>query len=385
MSERRAVAGAVLLDLAVSPLFAWDVFTPSLGRELDAGESTLATVFAVGLAAFALGVLVGGRVADAVAPRRLALVTAAGTVLGLLGSAASPSAAAMVLSFGVVLGGATGLGYATAVRVAGTVTSGRGLALGIVVSAYAAGTVVLAPVAAWLLDAVGRAWTFVVLAGLLGSCLVVAARLVPGHRPGTRPGTRPSQRRVPGRHRSTRGLVVALWVAFCLGSAPALAAFAHAGALVTSAGAALAVQLLSVGNFVGRIVAGPLSDLVGRPATLHGNSAVLVLGCLPLATGAAGPLVLGSLLLLGTQYGALSALAPAATSDAVPRERFGATYGLVFTGWGVAGLVAPVLAASVAASAGFDGVYVGALGAAALSWAAVTAYTSLQRRVARAG
>jgi MFS transporter, OFA family, oxalate/formate antiporter len=27
MSRRRALTGAVLLDLAVSPLFAWDVFT----------------------------------------------------------------------------------------------------------------------------------------------------------------------------------------------------------------------------------------------------------------------------------------------------------------------------------------------------------------------
>ena len=141
--KRRALTGAVLLDLAVSPLFAWDVFTDSLGRDLGVSHALLAGVFSVGLAAFMLAVVIGGRAADAFSPRRLALVALAGTVLGLLGSAAASSVLVLFLAFGVLVGGSTGLGYATAVRVAGTVASGRGLALGLVVSAYAAGTAVL--------------------------------------------------------------------------------------------------------------------------------------------------------------------------------------------------------------------------------------------------
>ena len=93
VSTKRAIAGAVLLDLAVSPLFAWDVFTGSLGRDLGAGEALLAGVFSVGLLAFMLGVLAGGRAADSVSPRRLALITLGGTVLGLLGSAVASSVA----------------------------------------------------------------------------------------------------------------------------------------------------------------------------------------------------------------------------------------------------------------------------------------------------
>ncbi|MQA15929.1 MAG: hypothetical protein GEV09_17785 [Pseudonocardiaceae bacterium] len=109
MSKKRAVAGAVLLDLAVSPLFAWDVFTAWIRRDLGVDDALLAGVFSVGLLTFMVGVLVGGRVADSVSPRRLALVTAGGTVVGLLGSAAATSVAAMIVAFGVVLGGSTGL------------------------------------------------------------------------------------------------------------------------------------------------------------------------------------------------------------------------------------------------------------------------------------
>jgi MFS transporter, OFA family, oxalate/formate antiporter len=361
---RRALTGAVLLDLAVSPLFAWNVFTGSLRRDLGASDALLAGVFSVGLLAFCLGVLIGGRVADTTSPRRLALTALVGAVAGLLGTAAAGSVGVLFVTFGVLIGGSSGLGYATAVRVAGTVPSRRGLALSIVVSAYAAGTAVLAPVASALLAAVGRAWTFVVLAAALGAVLALSAVLVPGLRPV------PDRRTTSGSRRARpSAAVLSLWAAFGLGSAPALAAFAQAGSLAGTAGSvALAVVLLNVSNFAGRLGAGPLSDRIGRRAALHANSALLVLACVPLATGTSGPLALVALLLLGLQYGALSTLTPAATADVVPAERFGTTYGLVFTGWGIAGLLAPVSAAAFAVRVGYNGVYLAFLVVAALSW-----------------
>jgi MFS family permease len=377
VGRARLVAGAVLLDLAVSPLFAWDVFTESLRRDLAASDTVLASVFSAGLVAFTAAVLVGGRVADSVAPRRLALLTAVGTVTGLLGSAAATSASTLLLTFGVLVGGSTGLGYATAVRLAGTVPSRRGLVVGLVVSAYAAGAAVLAPVAAALLVAVGRSWTFALLAIGLGVVLAAAAVLVPGVSPAN---PHPPRRQSGKAFYRPSGPVVALWLAFGFGCAPALAAFAQAGALVGTPGTvALAVPVLNIGNLVGRLVAGPLSDVVGRSVSLHANSALLLLACLPLALGSQGPAALVALLLLGTQYGAWSALAPLATSSAVPDERFGTTYGLVFTGWGAAGLLAPVAAASLAATVGYGPVYLIFLVVAALSWACVATYAKLVR------
>jgi MFS family permease len=135
--------------------------------------------------------------------------------------------------------------------------------------------------------------------------------------------------------------------------------------------------LLNVGNFVGRLAVGPLSDRVGRRAALHGNSALLLIACVPLAAGATGLVALVALFLLGTQYGALSTLTPAATSDVVPSERFGTTYGLIFTGWGLAGLVAPVAAAALATTVSFDGVYRIFLVIGALSWVSVVIYARL--------
>ncbi len=365
----RTVAGAVLLDLALSPLFVWGVLAPAAGSEFGVGGTGLGLVFSSGLAAFTVGVLAGGRVADAVVPGRLASVTAAGAGAGLLVAALAGALWTLALGF-TVLGGATGLGYATALRTVGTVASRRGLALGLVVGAYAGGTVVMAPVAGALLQAVGWRWTLAALAALVVGCALGAAALLPWTRPrggGSEPGGASS----PGRLRR----VGPLWLVFALGSAPALGAFAHAGAIAGGSDrAALAVALLSAGNLGGRLVAGPLSDRTGPSIALHGDLALLTVACLLLTLGGSAT-ALVALLLLGVQYGALSALVPAATARVVPAHRYGRAYGLVFTGWGLAGLVAPVAVAWLAAWGGVPLAFAVAAVAALLSWACAAAST----------
>ena len=168
---RRALIGAVLLDLAVSPLFIWSAFSGPLSAEIGVPSSALSLAYAVGLGAFTAGVLVGGWLADRVAAQVLALVVAAVVVAGLVLTGIAQSPGTVVAGYGVLLGGATGVGYATAVRVAASVAGRRGSALALVVSAYAAGAVVLAPVVDVLWDRVGRTATFGCLPGCLGrSC-----------------------------------------------------------------------------------------------------------------------------------------------------------------------------------------------------------------------
>lgn len=328
-------------------------------------DAPLSSVFAVGLAAFTLGVLLGGRLADAIAPRLLALVTAGGVVAGLGTAAFAPSLAVLLIGFGVVLGGATGIGYATAVRVAGTVSARRGRTVALVVSAYAAGAVVLAPIAAGLLATIGRAGMFVTLAAGLGVALLCAAALLPAASPGCAhsapaiPAPPPHGAPVP-----------ALWLMFSLGSLPALVVFAHANAFIRSTTlVVVAVALLNAGNFFGRLVAGPIADAVGHRTAIHGAAALL--GAATLALLPSQPWVaLPALFALGSQYGALSVLTPVATADTVPAARFGTTYGLVFSGWGVAGLAGPVAAALLAAHAGHQAVVWALVGVAVIAWCA---------------
>jgi MFS family permease len=145
-----------------------------------------------------------------------------------------------------------------------------------------------------------------------------------------------------------RRVVVLLWVVFAGGTAPALMLFAHAVPVardlqLSLRAAGLAVSALAAGNLIGRLAAGAWSDRIGRlrALTVALTTGAVAIVALALPPSPAGVLVgyLGT----GLAYGAVSALVPAATADAVGAAAFPSAYGLVFTGWGCAGLLAPLV------------------------------------------
>lgn len=348
----------------MSPLFIWGVLTTALSEDLGVSEKDLASVFSVGLVTFTVGVLVGGSLVDTVAPRPLALVAGFGVAAGLGVSAVASSVAALTAGFGVLLGGGAGLGYATAVGVAGTVGTRRGASIAAVVSAYAAGAVVLAPLANRLLVEVGRTGALSALTAGMAGLVVLAAGLLPTERPS------PPTRSTTHEHSSrSAGPIAALWLMSLLGSAPALVAFAHPSQFQDDSNrAVLAVVLLNAGNLVGRLVSGPIADRLGLPPTLHVSAAALTLACTVLAaTGTTVP-VLASYLVIGVQYGAISVLAPLATAELVPARMFGRAYGKVFTAWGAAGLLAPPAAVWLAERHSYRVVAGALLAVAVLGW-----------------
>lgn len=383
----RAVAGAVIVNLAAGPLFAWDSFTGAVARVHGVPDTVLGLVLSVGIAVFAVAVLVGGPATDRVSPRLLVVAVAAVAVLGLAVAALATSVVGVVLGFGVLLGAASGLGYAVASRVAAAVSWRPGLVFGLAVGAFGAGPIVVAPAAAVLLDRVGLAGTFAALGAMTGSATLLGAALLP-RRP---PRRSPRQRGEPAAGErdsaaSTRlpwPAIVGLCAVFGLGSAPALAAFGYAGEIIGDAQAAtLAVVLLSIGNLAGRVISGPVSDVIGRAAALHLNSALLVASCLLLVVAAGGGIAaLVAITALGFQYGAISTLTAVTTADVAPAERFGSGYGIVVAGWGIAGLTAPVGVGALSTALGWRPVFVVFVGLAALAWLAV-ALTPLRGRVA---
>ncbi|TAN40051.1 MAG: MFS transporter [Nitrospirae bacterium] len=105
------------------------------------------------------------------------------------------------------------------------------------------------------------------------------------------------------------------------------------------------VALLAVGNAAGRIIAGMLSDRIGRLWTMciiflfqAGLMMVLRTGLSDMTT-----FVVISML-LGFNYGACLSVFPSAVKDNFGLKNFGINYGLVFTAWGVGGFVFPLFA-----------------------------------------
>ena len=145
-----------------------------------------------------------------------------------------------------------------------------------------------------------------------------------------------------------RGVVVPLWLVFAGGTAPGLMLFAHAAPLagdlqLSPQAAGLAVSALAAGNLSGRLLAGWWSDRIGRLPALAAALAAAAVSVAALVASAAPVVVLAAFLGTGLAYGAVSALVPAATADRVDAGVFSIAYGRIFTGWGFAGLFAPVV------------------------------------------
>jgi OFA family oxalate/formate antiporter-like MFS transporter len=113
------------------------------------------------------------------------------------------------------------------------------------------------------------------------------------------------------------------------------------------------VAVLAVGNGGGRILAGFLSDKIGRSKTLFicftMQAVMIVLVALTKegSTLASPPAMALLSALIGANYGANLALFPSLTKDYYGLKNFGVDYGLVFTAWGLGGFMLSLLAGKV--------------------------------------
>ncbi|MGE5892683.1 MAG: MFS transporter, partial [bacterium] len=114
----------------------------------------------------------------------------------------------------------------------------------------------------------------------------------------------------------------------------------------------LFVALLAIFNASGRIIAGIISDYVGRIVTIAFVCIMqaLIMFFFP-QFSTVGTFILGSAL-VGFNYGACLALFPATTADYWGTKNLGMNYGILFTAWGVGGVFGPMLAGKIADASG---------------------------------
>ena len=119
----------------------------------------------------------------------------------------------------------------------------------------------------------------------------------------------------------------------------------------------IAVAVMAIGNAGERLGAGVLSDKIGRRGTLLLVllfQAVLMFIAIPVtAHKETLPLVVVLLAtFIGVNYGANLALFPSMAKDLWGLKNFGMNYGVLFTAWGVGGLVFPKLQQTLTANSG---------------------------------
>ena len=107
------------------------------------------------------------------------------------------------------------------------------------------------------------------------------------------------------------------------------------------------VAILAIFNTLGRVVSGFLSDRIGRTNTMILAFVLQALNMFAFSYYTTPSLLIFGAAFTGLCYGTIFTLFPATTADFYGVRNLGVNYGLVFTGFGVAGTIGPMLAAKI--------------------------------------
>lgn len=355
------------INLALGVLYAWSIFKGAIKSSIEAGGEgafawDLASIndpYAVCCLTFAFAMILAGKCQDKIGPARTALIGGILVGAGFTLMAFSPAYTAWVVGFGVLAGAGFGFGYSAATPPAlkWFPASKTGLIAGIVVAGFGVAPVYIAPLSSYLIGAFGiqqsmlfLAAAFTVIACGLSFLLVnPPAGYVPAEAVKADPSKAPAKPKAS--NDATVGEMLksykfyVLWLTFFIGAGAGLMVIGSvAGLAKKSLGpmAFVAVAIMAVGNAGGRVVAGILSDKIGRKATLILMlclQAVMMFGALTVInTGSAALLVLLASF-IGFNYGSNLALFPTFAKDYWGFKNYGMNYGVLFTSWGVGGFV----------------------------------------------
>ena len=378
------VVGAVLIQLALGAIYAWSVFTAELTN--PAGPyaftaSQTAWVFSIGLSTFAIVMVLAGRLLPYMGPRLLSVVgglmLGAGYIAaGLFGN----SFWVQLLCIGVLSGAGIGLAYVVPIAVCVKwFPDKKGMITGLAVAGFGFGATIWVKLAgSWFGGLLNTTDVFglpgvqsvFVIYGITFALLVLLGSAVMVNPPddyvpkGWTPPDADGAAYEGGVDFSAREMLRTrqfwmLWSIFVfMGIAGLMVIYciklfgidvleyhgvANAGAITGTAMAWYAIF-----NGFGRIAWGSISDRIGRKraitvmAALQGVTMLMTYHVFISYGTVYGFIIVAAL--IGFNYGGSFALFPAITADYFGNRKVGSNYGWMFTAYGIAGLVGPLLA-----------------------------------------
>ena len=352
------------INLALGVLYAWSVISKQITKEWGWSETQAALPYSVAIAVFAFMMVPAGRLQDKVGPRFVATLGGILCGIGFIVASLGQSLAGVVIGFGVLAGAGIGCGYASATppAVKWFPPARTGLIAGLVVAGFGLASVYIAPLANHLLGAFGIQSTFLILGIAFLIAVVLLSQLLKNPPAGYKPVANPGPAKI-GEKGGVKTAVAKvdyefhemlrtpqfylLWTMFVFGAGAGLMIIGKLAKIVDLQAGIKAgfifVALLAVGNAGGRVIAGVLSDKIGRTWTMFSVfvfQAVLMFLLRGLGTYAS--LFVASVL-IGFNYGANLSVFPSAAKDYFGLKNFGVNYGFIFTAWGVGGSLGPLL------------------------------------------
>ena len=346
-----AFGGCLINTWTFGVFYAFATALEQMVEEFNARLSGIAAFFAVTTFLFFATGIVAGPLADRFGARRLITVGAVLMGWGLWLTAQVDSLFAGILIYGLGVG--LGIGsYLVPLSVAtgAWFEKHRTLALGINTVGIGLGTLILVPVAEWLIRTAGWRAAFDLMG--IGSAIVYFLVALTSFRPPTPPApvatsisaARKALRRSEFWRLYVAGFLmsVALFIPFVF-----LVQYAKEQGIASST-AAFLITSLGLGSVLGRLGLGVLGmRLCVLPLIIMCFAIQPIAYIVWLIAGANYPLLLLFAALLGVGYGGFVALSPVAMAGIFGLEGLGGVLGIQYTSAGVGALIGPIAAGAI--------------------------------------
>jgi OFA family oxalate/formate antiporter-like MFS transporter len=367
------VVGALLVQLCLGAIYAWGAFTGALqdpNGPFQYSASQTSWIFSAGLAAFAFVMILAGRLQDRYGPRIIAVI--GGLMLGVgyvCASFTGTSFPLMLFFIGIVGGAGIGMGYVCPIAACVKwFPDLKGLITGLAVAGFGAGAFIFVKLAgSWmnLIQNHGVNGTFLVFGIIFAASVVIGGLLLSNPPKGWKPaGWNPPEAKAGSTVQKIRDLAQSevvrtgqfwmIWLAFVFSAGCGLMvikSLKNFGVLqggLTDAAAGSALGLLALFNGLGRIVWGTLSHkLTARGAVILMCVLQGAMMFLLIRMGSSAAALTIAACWLGFNFGGNFALFPLLTLENFGSKNLGANYGVVFSAYGVGGILGPVMAGKV--------------------------------------
>ncbi|MFI5338077.1 MAG: OFA family MFS transporter [Opitutales bacterium] len=366
---------ALAINLVLGVLYAWSVLGKALAMEWKWTKTQAALPFAVATASFAIMMIFAGRAQDKIGPRLVAMLGGVMLGLGLFSSAFAHSPGVMLITFGIIGGVGIGLGYSatTPPSIKWFPPARKGMITGIVVSGVGLAAVWMSPLTQYLLRATSISSTFMILGAgtVVIVCILslflrnppagvspvpVAAAVPPANVAGAAPPVlnyaSPAAR--PGRdwhEMLATPQFYLLWLMYVMGAAAGLMIISNVATIAKEQAkweaGFVPVIMLAIFNTVGRVAGGFVSDRIGRTNTIVLAFLLQAVNMFCFSHYTTAALLTFGAAYTGLCYGTIFTLMPAATADFYGLKNLGVNYGIVFTGFGVAGVLGSLVGGRV--------------------------------------
>lgn len=351
------VAGGVSMNLALGTLYAWSVFMAPLEKEFGWKRADTSMVFTIAVVALAITFAIGGRLQDKFGPLPVSVVGGVMVSVGFYMCSFTTSLTYLYICF-AIWGLGNGFGYATPIPVmAKWFPDKRGLAVGLAVGGYGAGSAIFGPLAQLkLIPTYGLPMTFRILAAIIFVMTMAGAFLLRNPPEGYKPerwspvaaqSAAAARQFTPGEMLRTPTFYL-MWVGYALGCSAGLMVISQLVPFAKSVGIAAAelstmtLVVGAVGNGMGRILSAWMSDRLGRINVLRIMIGIGIIAMPALyAVGGNVALLFLAVFVVYWCYGTQLSVNGAAASDFWGTKNAGVNYGILFTAWGVAGIIGP--------------------------------------------